>query len=179
MRIREATRRDAPRIAAIHAESWRAAYAGVLPRAYLRELRVPVLRARWRERIRRARRRGERVLVAEDEGVLGFAESGPSRHSREWAGHAGEVFMLYVDPRAQGRGAGTSLLSAASRELEARGAFWLHVWVLEENVLARSFYDSRGLRDDGARRLDRFHGETVRVARYARALNRVLDQLKP
>jgi hypothetical protein len=49
------------------------------------------------------------------------------------------------------------------------------VWVLARNDRARRFYESEGLRLDGARRWDPFGDRAVPVVRYARALNPVVD----
>jgi GNAT superfamily N-acetyltransferase len=61
IRIRRATDADRPAIAAIHAQSWRDAYRGVLPEAFLDAEVDEVMRRRWQEQ---AIRPEDAVLVA-------------------------------------------------------------------------------------------------------------------
>ena len=174
--VRRARLQDAPELGRIHAHTWRTAYAGLLPEAYLRSLEPGRLMVDWRRHILRARRSPqghlEAVLVAEDTArtphpLLGFATTGPARDVRI-RGFAGELFMLYVRPDAQGYGAGRALFEAAREALTAHGFRWWVVAVLEANAPARRFYVGRGLCPDGATWVDRFAGgQAVSVMRYA------------
>ena len=49
--IREATSKDAAAIAAIHVKSWRAAYAGILPAAFLDGLSEEEYTAFWEQEL--------------------------------------------------------------------------------------------------------------------------------
>ena len=173
MRIRRATRRDASGIARVHAESWRSSYATMLPDSYLDQLRVRSLAREWRRTVE-----SRHTIVAVEKGessrehVVGFAQPGRGRSKDPtWRGSLGEVHMLYVAPERQSGGIGSLLLRASMRALEQSDMFWMHVWVLEDNLAGRRFYERHGLRPDGHSRIDRFHGQQVRVVRYARALN--------
>ena len=169
-RIRPARDSDADAIAAVHGESWRLTYAGVLSARYLAGLEGPQLAATWRRRLHA--RGGASTLVAEEGGeVVGFARHAPCTGDADLAGFAGEIEMLYVHPRAQGRGHGQALFDHAAADLSARPLFWLVVWVVAANRPARVFYHRMGLRPDGARRTDRIDGGSVPVVRYAGALN--------
>lgn len=165
-RIRRAIPADAARIARIHRDSWRTAYAGILRQAELDRLTLRRLTKRWRDNLRG-------VAVAELNGVVeGFALIGPSR-DLDVAGFAGEIYMLYVHPSAWGRGVGRALLRAAIAALENRGHRWLVLWVLAENTAAQAFYARVGLQRDGHTRLDRGSLGSPRVVRYATAIGRI------
>ena len=70
------------------------------------------------------------VWVAEEDGrILGFAGLDP-----------GMLEHLYVDPDAQNRGVGTSLLEHA-KALRPDG---FQLWVFQENANARRFYERHG-----------------------------------
>lgn len=168
---RSARPADAAAIADIHVSSWRVTYRGMLPDAYLDQMSRRRLEARWRRRT--LARSSERVLVATREGaVTGFASFGPSIDE---PGFAGEVTMLYVRPELEAMGIGTQLLEAARDRLAAAPLYWLVIWVLEANRRALAFYQRRGLRLDGARRIDRLGGAGVSVVRCAGPLNPALD----
>ncbi len=167
---------DARAIARIHVDSWQTTYGnGLLPRQYLDRLTVPGLTRRWQKRLA-YRYGGHGVWVAERGGtVVGFAELGPCMQDDSLLGFAGEVYMLYVHPDATGQGIGRALLDQALDELSDRPFYWAIVWVVAGNRRARAFYESAGLRPDGAERIDRFAGQRVPVLRYAKALNPIID----
>lgn len=165
-RVRRAVPADAPRIARIHRDSWRTAYAGILRQAELERLTLRRLTARWRSNLRG-------VAVAELDGVVeGFALIGPSRDP-DVAGFAGEVYMLYVHPKVWGRGIGRALLRAAISALEHRGHRWLVLWVLAENTAAQAFYVRMGLQRDGRSQLDRRSMGSPRILRFATPIGRI------
>jgi putative acetyltransferase len=127
--IRPATPQDAEAIAAVQDRSWRRAYADLLdPRAF--DEMSDARPERWRQFLADP---DARAWVLEVEGrIVGFA------------GLRGrELRSLYVDPAAQGAGAGSALLAHA----EAAGACELEVF--EGNGHGRAFYEARGWRDDG------------------------------
>lgn len=164
LRVRKAQPGDVRRIARIHRDSWRAAYAGILRRADLDGLTLWRLTRRWRQSLRG-------VAVAEVDGrVEGFVLIGPTRDA-DMADFAGEIFMLYVHPTAWGHGVGRALLDAAAATLARRGHRWLVLWVLAENTAAQGFYRRMGMARDGKTRLDRSSLGAPRVLRYAKALN--------
>lgn len=173
--VRVAHRSDAPELARVHLESWRWAYRGLLPDGYLSQLRQDELVARWRARLDMADL-DESIRVVEREGrVRGFATSGPLRDDPSWLGHAGELYMLYLDPDAVGTGLGRLLLDACFDEMTRCRCHWAVVWVLARNERARRFYERSGLRLDGGRRWSAFGDRAVPVLRYAKALNPVFD----
>ncbi len=176
-RIRPARVADAERLAAIHVRSWRAAYAGVLPEAYLATLQPASLTQRWRHWVSRTQATSSTALwVLERAGeVVGYSESGPCAGDRSLVGFSAEVFTLYLEPACVGLGLGRALLEHGLDALAHRGFFWCVVWVLRENRRGRAFYERAGMRPDGEERLDRVAGEQVAVVRYARALNPALD----
>lgn len=144
----------------------------MLPDTYLDQLRIRPLAKEWRRTIETR----HTIVAVEKDGardeVIGFAQLGRGRSQNPtWRGLLGEVHMLYVKPERQSEGVGSFLLQSSMRALERSNMFWMHVWVLEDNLGARRFYESHGLRPDGRTRIDRFHGQKVRVIRYARSLN--------
>lgn len=144
MSLRLATLDDAPACARLHLQCWREAYGSLVDPDRL-EARLDVARSEqsWRTRIEQ----GERRLVAvRDDAPVGFSVSGPPRDDAPPTGL--ELMALYVARAEWGRGIGRLLLAA---ELDGEAA---HLWVLEDNLRARGFYERHGFVTDGAREKD-------------------------
>jgi ribosomal protein S18 acetylase RimI-like enzyme len=172
-RIRRAGVVDARAIARVHVTSWQTSYAGMLPEAYLRSLTVSRLTSSWRRRLVASSPRRRPWVAVVDGTTIGFCVAHAHEASGAFAGWVGEVGYLYVHPVLQARGVGTRLLQRALGTFEARGYRWVVLSVLEDNLLARQFYERRGLRFDGNRWRDRRLGAPV--LQYAKALNPVVD----
>lgn len=166
MTVREAAVGDVARIAEIHVASWRAAYAGILPADRLASLDVDEIR-RWRE-WRLADRLAPRsvTLVVEEGGrPVGFADLGPARDDD--APKAGEVYAIYLDPAAWGRGLGAALLRSSEQALTSLGFESAVLWVVEANARARAFYEAMGWLPDGRRAFAAVYDLQVMEVRYA------------
>ncbi len=72
---------------------------------------------------------------------LGYAWIGPHRERHH--GHRGEIYELYLHPRAQGQGAGRQLLVSSIWALVDLGLHPVWVWVLAANP-AQHFYAACG-----------------------------------
>src|SRR5271168_1820233 len=144
MVVRQAYPSDAQAIAAIHVETWRASYAGLLPDRVLAGMREQKQRASWNSLLLAARGNGrETVLVAEAAkiGVVGFVSAGRTRSTIE--GYEGEVYTLYVSTDFQNQGIGTRLLEGAFQSLEEERIHGVMLWVLARNP-SRFFYEAVG-----------------------------------
>ena len=143
--VRAARQSDAPAIARVHVESWRAGYGGLLAQELLEKLSV-----RERERIWRgaladddALRAGRRVEVAvAGEAVVGFVSAGPSRE-HDAAAQVGEIYAIYVAPEHWSSGIGQALLNSAIGHLEAIAMREALVWVLVSNARAAGSMNSQ------------------------------------
>ena len=140
--IRLGTADDAAAIAALHAESWRSAYRGLIPDddlgAGLDDERLQFWRGRFA-----SPDRDRRVVFAAmvDDVLVGFAcvlaDADPA--------HGPLLDNLHVKPGWRGRGLGAELLQK-SREWSRAIAPGqpMHLWVLAGNAAARQFYRSQG-----------------------------------
>ena len=63
----------------------------------------------------------------------------------------GEVHAIHVALEERGRGTGRRLLDAAVEALRDHGIHRAILWVVEDNVTARAFYEQRGWAWDGTR----------------------------
>lgn len=165
--VRPATSGDAGDMGRVWVESWRVAYAHVFPAEFLAGLSVEE-RAALAERL--LTERSETILVAEiDRRVVGFASGGPSRDEDPDAAPA-EVYAIYVEPPAWGRGAGRLLLERLEEVLRGSSFEEATLWVLEDNPRARRFYEAAGWEFDGGREVFSRAGVDAWEMRYRKRL---------
>jgi len=141
-RPRRAVVADAAEIAAVHVDSWRKTYAGMLPEGYLASMEVGDYEDRWLRTLQDPYHRSL-VYVAEEDGrVVGFASCGRERDGD--VRYDGELYAIYLRVAAQHRGHGRALVAVAADALALQGMTSMVVWVLRENVPARGFYERLG-----------------------------------
>jgi GNAT superfamily N-acetyltransferase len=158
---RRATPDDAAAIAAVNVASWRTAYRGLMPDAYLDALDAAESAVQWAASLRREPSKGKRTIVAERDGtVVGYATVGPDADSG-----AGMLLLMYLAPEVWGRGLGRELMQGARETLLELGYQAAALWVLEQNERARRFYEADGWRADGAIRDDDYGGVRLRAIR--------------
>lgn len=137
--IRPAQPPDAPAIAHVHVESWRATYPGIVPAAYLDSLDEQIFAQRWQAWLQE---NAVPILVAEDpSGIFGFVGGGPIREPIEH--YDAELYVLYLLSSHQKQGAGRALIHALAAILRQRSHRSMLVWVLEANPAA-GFYQHLG-----------------------------------
>lgn len=161
--VRRAVLEDAEAIARVHVDTWRTAYAGLLPAAVLAGLDVRERAETWRGLLTRW---PEATHVADSGGeVVGFASAGPARGEDG----AGELYAIYVLPGHWGTGAGRSLLEAAESALRMAGFPEAILWALAGNERAERFYRAAGWTQDGEKD-DVLEGAEVVERRYRKSL---------
>jgi ribosomal protein S18 acetylase RimI-like enzyme len=140
--IRPATVRDAALIAAIHAASWRDAYAQILAPEFLSGSIEADRLAVWSERLAHPPA-AQLVSVASDASglvqafICGYCDADPIWGSL--------VDNLHVRPEARGQGIGEQVLRDVARQLLARASSaGLHLWVFEANTAGLRFYKRLG-----------------------------------
>ncbi|HYT69935.1 MAG TPA: GNAT family N-acetyltransferase [Gemmatimonadales bacterium] len=140
---------DAEAIARLHIASWRAAYRGLLPDAFLDSQDLAERTDMWRGKLTDS---STTVLVAEAAaGMLGFCACGPSHDPDADTSTVWEIYNLHVTPDLRGGGIGGRLFDAAVSLGLQHGARDLTLWVLHGNSPAERFYQHKGMTPDGAR----------------------------
>ncbi|HKZ19370.1 MAG TPA: N-acetyltransferase [Acidimicrobiia bacterium] len=169
--IRPASADDATAIAELHGRSFLATYPDLARTREATLLGGDARVALWSDRLQ-GLRDGSEVLVAYgSQGLHGFVYTGPSADSDDSTTRTGQVYSIHVDPALQGVGIGTELLNAAIAFLRASGTEEVTLWVVNNNLQARKFYEARGFGLDGGRRkevlsLGTALGDQVEVVRY-------------
>lgn len=147
-------------VSRIYEESWKAAYQGVVPQAYLDGIPAGL----WAANLDQEERWS---LVLEESGqLIGTSSVGPSR----WRDYPdfGEVVSLYLLPEYMGRGYGGPLLEAAVKALAGQGFRDVLLWVLEDNRRARRFYEKHEFRPAGDVMEQEIGGKRLREVLYLR-----------
>lgn len=140
IRMRDAAAQDAGAVTALHVASWRSAYRGVLPDAYL-DGDVETERAEHWQKTLGALGPKDFVLLAEEGRALrGFI----SIYWHKEPGHDAYLDNLHVDPGHRGGGLGRQLLAAALQRLIEQGARSLCLWAFDQNEGAIRFYQRLG-----------------------------------
>lgn len=180
--IRPAAPNDAQEVARIRVLGWRFAYQGLVPQGYLDSLNVAEDTERMcgylsqlpqnlppsRSESVQGSSDGEKrsfMLAVRDDAVLGFchfsaAPNNADRPERTTPGGemAGRLHSLYIDPDTLGQGIGHALMSHALSTFAVWGCERAHLWVLEGNSRAISFYERQGWQLTGDTKVDRSFG---------------------
>lgn len=168
--IRPARRGDGGALGRVYVETWRTAYAGMVPDTVLLDMNEGIQAARWEGLVERG---SDLVKVADDarHGVVGLASGGRARRGSDFAA---EVFTLYVLPDAQGAGIGRGLLSGVFRSFRDVGLNSAIIWVLAPNP-SRFFYEALGGERVGEREERLWGADLPEIAYGWRDLDAALD----
>jgi len=138
--IRQAVARDAAAIGAVHAQSWREAYAGIMSPRWIARVSARERTARWRRILAGPQPEGTWVAVA-DGTIVGFASAGPARDDDP--PRPLELWSLYLLESHQGLGIGRALVETAIGDRPA------YLNVLRDNARTIGFYRRMGFEPDG------------------------------
>ena len=173
--VRRAVDADVDALVRIQSDTWRAAYADLVPAEALAQLTSPDARAAWRAAVGAGG--GHHVFVAaEGDWTVGFCAA--AYYGGENGTAIAEVSTLLVEPRWGRRGHGGRLLAAAAEALRGHGAAVGWAWVPEADLVSRDVLRARGLGGGrggaraGHRSGDAARGPGVRPAGPATALGR-------
>ena len=165
--VRAATARDVPEIARVQLDTWRTAYAQLVPPAVLAEATPERAAAAWLAAVSTPPSPRHRVLVAlEQDWVVGFVAFAPGSPDEPGA----EIVTLLVEPRWGRRGHGSRLLAAAVDLLRSDGTDRVLAWLPEGDQASARFYLSAGWAPDGVVRTLESSGEILREVRYHASL---------
>ena len=158
MEFLKVTKELAADVGRIYAQSWKAAYQGIVPQAYLDSL----LGDRWAVRLQNSLY--EDFVLKVDHELVATASITPAREE-SMAGW-GEIISLYVLPQYFSKGYGSKLFSYAVEQLQKKGFDHIYLWVLEENKQARAFYEQQGFVYSGESAIITIGGKELTELRY-------------
>ncbi len=159
MEIRHIQRNDDRlAISRIYEESWKFAYKDIIPESYLESIPTGC----WAPNIEKE---GMNTLVLIKDGMfIGTSSYCKSRFSD--FSDLGEIVSIYFLPQYIGKGYGKLLLDAVIEELGQLGFHEIFLWVLEDNLRARKFYEKAGFTSSGNYLNDNIGGKDLREMQY-------------
>lgn len=100
MNIRKAASADAYAIAAVHVESWKTTYEGIVPAAYLAQLSISEKEQLWQRGLTQPK---HSIFVVEEGGsICGFISGGKNRATQgKEAEYEGEMFRSCASVQAE------------------------------------------------------------------------------
>jgi ribosomal protein S18 acetylase RimI-like enzyme len=144
MFLRAAEAGDGEGIAHVHVQAWRETYRGIMPDKVLDALSLAEGAQRWAGVIGTLSERRQLLTVAVDDNgrIVGFAGAGPTRDAA--LATAGEIYAINLVNEAKRARLGARLMLAMADGLVALGFGDVGLWVLEQNLGARAFYERLG-----------------------------------
>lgn len=145
-------------ISNIYEQSWKYAYKGIIPQAYLDS--IP--KGQWCGAFDNPDR--YTLVMLDDEKIIGTLTYCKSRFEdyEDW----GEIVSIYFLPEYMGKGYGKDLLEQAVEELKTMGFQTVFLRVLEDNHRARHFYEKCGFKYGGKYYDDTIGGKQLRELQY-------------
>ncbi|MEL7542802.1 MAG: GNAT family N-acetyltransferase [Pseudomonadota bacterium] len=143
LHVRPGKPEDSKALAHVFAETWTAAYQGILSDTGIRRMLSTRRATYWHRFLSHS----DGLLVAVNgEEIVGYVTFGPARTKPDAIDPSprGEIYELYVAPLHQGSGHGGRLFAAARARLNRKGRTGLLVWALSDNTIAAQFYEGRG-----------------------------------
>jgi L-amino acid N-acyltransferase YncA len=128
--LRPARIEDAPQIARVHVDSWRAKYSGIMPEDFLAAMSHEDFEVRWHGWLGGESGVRATLWVVESSAgkVVGFASGGP-RRDESYPRYESELYTVYPSSRHQRRGLGRRLLGMVAGGLSADGKRLRLAWV--------------------------------------------------
>lgn len=165
-KIRYAEVNDAKVLGKIHSESWKVAYKGIVPDLVLDNI-TPDKRERYFENALSENLEEDTLIFADDKAV-GFMTIGECRDN-DRDNTYGEIWGIYLLPEYWNRGIGSYYIKWGINELKNRNYKKVTLWVLEDNLNSRKFYERMGFRHDGKVR-DIDFGKKLNELRYEKVI---------
>ncbi|MDD1794542.1 GNAT family N-acetyltransferase [Enterovibrio sp. ZSDZ42] len=155
IRIRQAQLTDAKAIALIHVNSWKTAFSGLMPDAYIRGYTEETRTDEWRHILESQK---ENVFVAEaNNQVVGFLSYSQSKTDK----HTFGLSKLYLCPSIYGKRVGSLLMETLEDVAKASNIQNITLYVLDKNDAAISFYTKHGFTFGSDFLSGEFNGETI------------------
>ena len=149
--IRYAKNDDASTIALINSTSFQQAFQGIIPDDFLKER---FSYEKLKDRLYKESNEGTATscIMYKDSipvGMLTFAKDDHKERDNSEI----DIWRIYLLPEYWGQNLGIELIQWSIEELKGKGYKKVALWVVEENVRARKFYEKVGFNHEGEMRI--------------------------
>lgn len=144
--IRYATVNDTKILGEIHSKSWKSTYKGIVPDEILDNITSSKREKYFKKAL--SEKWEEDAIIFKDGIPVGLICIGKCRDDDKQE-CSGEIWGIYLLPEYWSIGIGSELFQWGIKELKRRGYKEITLWVLEENLRARKFYEKFDFYHDG------------------------------
>jgi len=162
--IRKALPEDAYDYTACHISCWQSAYRGIIPDDYLDNMPSEQEQRTEERRQYLCDPNVNNYCVVLGDKMIGFLGFGKCRD--EDKPDSGEIGGIYLLREFWDKGYGGKMMDFAKNTLMHMGFDEIIIWVFEENIRARRFYEKHGFVLDGAKK-EMVRGKPLVAVRYA------------
>lgn len=165
--IRYANKGDADSLALIYSQSYQAVFKGIIPDSILENVFSVEKR---KEGLLRELSEGVpvNVIMCDEDKQLGMLTYGKPK-DEDLDDSFVEIWRIYLLPSCIGKNMGAELMNFAVTEIHQKGYKKIILWVLEDNVRARKFYERMGFIQDGTTRIINV-GKELKDLRYMKCV---------
>lgn len=139
--IRHAVPGDETALAEIQAEAWEAAFSGILPdeklKSHLDKQRIAQM---YHYVLNETSAHGSLLLIDSQPHCMAFWDSYRGENHPDWA----ELICIHSRKGNWGRGYGSMMMEHILQEIKSAGFKQVGLWVFEQNIRARRFYEKHG-----------------------------------
>ncbi|MFL0268022.1 GNAT family N-acetyltransferase [Candidatus Clostridium radicumherbarum] len=164
--IRYANLNDTDILGKIHSESSREGFKGIIPDYILND--IFSIERRTKRFISEISEGSPRTAVVfeknEPAGLISFGKCRSGINDKLWI----EIWRVYLTPKFWGRGVAKELIEWGINEIQKENFSNIELWVLEENIRARKFYEKMGFKHDNTVQITNM-GKELKELRYIRA----------
>ncbi len=153
LQIIKATKKHATEMGFIHSCSWKKAYAGIIPDEIISEF-TPEKRSEIFLNVIDTQSE-EYYLFKIDAQPVGIASLSKS-HEKNAPNYVGEIYSIYFHPNYWGTPITQTAFQFCVDRLKTLGFTHVTIWVLDENIRAKKFYEKNGFIFDG-------HSEEIEI----------------
>ena len=163
--IRKAIAEDAYDLAFCHISSWQSAYKGIVPDEYLEKMLIEKdqLIERYRNNIKDTGY-PEYFCVMYDGKIIGFIIINISFDNEKH--NIGEIWAVYLIEEFRNMGYGKEMLKFSIEKLKNLESEEIFLWVFEENIKARKFYEKNNFNYNGEKRENSWYGKPLIQLKY-------------
>ena len=145
-KIIRAKKENAHEMALLHAISWEQAYSGIIPENIINDFTIEKREKIFSSAI--SSNPEEYYIFKVDDNLAGIASLNKS-HEKNAPDYIGEIYSIYFHPKYWGTPATYYGLQFCVDRLKTLGFKTVTIWVLNDNIRAKKFYEKNGFIPDG------------------------------